>query len=52
MLVHGIDRLVRNLQDLQSIVGALNAKGCAVEFQAEGLCFRSGTENAFDRLQL
>ncbi|MCQ2443899.1 MAG: recombinase family protein [Mailhella sp.] len=37
--VHSIDRLARNLADLQSMVEDLNAKGIAVRFHKEQLVF-------------
>lgn len=37
--VHSIDRLARNLADLQRMVEDLNAKGIAVHFHKEGLTF-------------
>lgn len=37
--VHSIDRLARNLADLQALVARINAKGVAVQFHKEGLTF-------------
>ncbi|WP_018125241.1 recombinase family protein [Desulfovibrio oxyclinae] len=42
--VHSIDRLARNLQDLESIVNTLNGKGVHVHFHKEGLTF-TGEDN-------
>ena len=46
--VHSIDRLARNLADLEKIVSTLTAKGVEVRFHKEGLTFRS---NANDPMQ-
>jgi DNA invertase Pin-like site-specific DNA recombinase len=40
--VHSIDRLARNLQDLQGIIGDLNGRGVAITFHTEGLTFYAG----------
>ena len=40
--VHSIDRLARNLQDLQGIIGDLNGRGVAITFHSEGLTFYAG----------
>lgn len=47
--VHSIDRLARNLQDLEAIVQELNAKGVTIQFHTEGLTF-SGEENPIQQL--
>ena len=41
--VHSIDRLARNLKDLQSIVEKLTDKGISVHFHKEHLIFESNT---------
>jgi DNA invertase Pin-like site-specific DNA recombinase len=41
--VHSIDRLARNLKDLQTIVETLTKKGVAVNFHKEHLVFESNT---------
>ncbi|MDA8821603.1 recombinase family protein [Planktomarina temperata] len=41
VLVHSIDRLARDLRDLQSIITTLNEKGVSIEFISERLVFRS-----------
>jgi len=41
--VHSIDRLARNLKDLQSIVETLTKKGVSVNFHKEHLVFESNT---------
>ena len=47
--VHSIDRLARNLTDLETIVHDLMSKGVAVHFHKENLIF-SGQEGAMQRL--
>lgn len=42
--VHSIDRLARNLRDLEQIVSDLNGKGVVVQFHKEGLTF-TGEDN-------
>lgn len=49
--VHSIDRLARNLKDLQQIVEELNRKGVTVIFHKEKLTF-SGSDDPFQKLQL
>lgn len=41
VVVHSLDRLARNLDDLRRIVQQLTAKGITVEFVKEGLTFTS-----------
>lgn len=43
--VHSIDRLARNLIDLQKIVSELNAKGISIVFHKENLKFICGEAN-------
>jgi len=40
VLVHSMDRLARNLDDLRSIVQGLTKRGVVVEFIKENLCFK------------
>ncbi|BCS87132.1 recombinase family protein [Pseudodesulfovibrio sediminis] len=47
--VHSIDRLARNLQDLQSIVEGLNERGVTVKFHTENLTF-TGDESPMQKL--
>jgi DNA invertase Pin-like site-specific DNA recombinase len=47
--VHSIDRLARNLVDLQQIVEELNSRGVAVVFHKENLTF-SGETNPMQKL--
>lgn len=47
--VHSIDRLARNLEDLQRLVRQLSGKGVVVRFHKEGLTFR-GDEDPMQKL--
>lgn len=47
--VHSIDRLARNLEDLQRLVRQLTSKGVVVRFHKEGLTFR-GDEDPMQKL--
>lgn len=49
--VHSIDRLARNLIDLQQIVDELISKQVSLKFHKEGLLF-DGSDSPFQRLQL
>ena len=49
--VHSIDRLARNLKDLQSLVEDLTERGVTIQFHKENLTF-TGTENPMQRLML
>lgn len=51
VVVHSMDRLARNLDDLRSIVKELNAKGAVVQFVKEGLIF-TGDDSAMSKLLL
>lgn len=48
--VHSIDRLARNLCDLQSIVSRINAKGVTVQFHKENLIFSSDSSSPMNNL--
>ncbi|WP_370652409.1 recombinase family protein [Aquabacterium sp.] len=50
--VHSIDRLARNLVDLQTIVSHLNGKGVLVVFHKENLTFTGSNENPRNKLML
>ena len=50
--VHSIDRLARNLQDLQHIVQTLTDKGVTVVFHKENLTFSGGTSDPMKTLML
>ncbi len=52
VLVHSIDRLARDLRDLQQIIQELNDKQVTVRFLSEGLSFSSDQDDAFAKLQL
>ena len=52
VIVHSIDRLARDLRDLQGIIETLNGKGVSVEFISEGLRFGGAENDAFATLQL
>ncbi|WP_425556985.1 recombinase family protein [Frondihabitans cladoniiphilus] len=45
VLIHSMDRLARNLDDLKQIIGRLTKKGVRVEFVKEALTF-TGDDNA------
>lgn len=48
--VYSIDRLARNLADLQRLVEAFNQKGVTVAFKKEGLTFSANNDNAMNKL--
>lgn len=50
--VFSIDRLARDLRDLQSIIQKLTDKGVSISFLSERLTFTGDTDDAFSRLQL
>lgn len=52
VIVFSIDRLARDLRDLQSIIQMLNDKGVTITFLSERLTFTGDTDDAFSRLQL
>ena len=49
--VHSIDRLARNLKDLQTLVGGLTERGVAIRFHKENLTF-TGDSNPMQTLML
>ncbi|MCG7869435.1 MAG: recombinase family protein [Candidatus Thiodiazotropha taylori] len=49
--IHSIDRLARNLSDLQQIVDELTSQGVTVQFHKESLTF-SGSNDPMQRLML
>jgi DNA invertase Pin-like site-specific DNA recombinase len=51
LVVHSMDRLARNLDDLRKIVLGLTGRGVAVEFEKERLTF-SGEDSAMSNLLL
>lgn len=52
VIIWAIDRLARDLRDLQTIVTKLNEVGVTVRFLSEGLTFKPGNADPFARLQL
>ena len=52
VIVWSIDRLARDLRDLQDIIQRLNDKGVSVSFLKEKLTFSGDADDAFARLQL
>lgn len=52
IVVYSIDRLARDLRDLQEIISTLNEKGVAVTFLCERLTFYADADDAFAKLQL
>lgn len=52
VVVFSIDRLARDLRDLQSIIQNLNDKGVSISFLSERLMFTGDSDDAFSRLQL
>lgn len=51
LVVHSMDRLARNLDDLRKIVLGLTRRGVVVEFEKESLTF-TGDDNAMSNLLL
>lgn len=51
LVVHSMDRLARNLDDLRKIVSDLTGRGVQVQFMREGLVF-SGEDSAMSKLLL
>ena len=52
VVVYSIDRLARDLRDLQSIITQLNDKGVSIQFLSERLVFNGSSDDAFAKLQL
>lgn len=52
VVVYSIDRLARDLRDLQSIITQLNDKGVSIQFLSERLVFSGSSDDAFAKLQL
>ena len=48
--VHSIDRLARNLMDLDKLVKQIAAKGCSIKFYKENLTFGNGNDTAISTL--
>ena len=51
VIVHSMDRLARNLEDLRRIVRSLTEKGVRIEFIKEGLSF-TGDDSPMAKLML
>jgi DNA invertase Pin-like site-specific DNA recombinase len=51
LVVHSMDRLARNMRDLQNLVADLNARNIAVEFAKEHLAF-TGEDSPMSKLML
>ena len=49
--VHSIDRLARNLHDLESLIEQINSKGASITFVTESLTFKSN-EDPMKKLML
>ena len=52
VVVHSMDRLARNLDDLRSVVQKLTGKGARVEFVKEGLVFTGEEDSPMANLML
>ena len=52
VIVYSIDRLARDLRDLQAIIQTLTDKGVTISFISEKLTFSGDNDDAFSRLQL
>ena len=52
VVVYSIDRLARNLRDLQQIIEELNNKEVTITFLSERLSFNADRSDAFAKLQL
>ena len=50
--IHSIDRLARNLMDLQKIVTDLNSKSISITFHKENLTFTGNGDNPMNKLML
>ena len=50
--VHSIDRLARDLRDLQSIITQINDKGASITFLSESLTFSAKVDDPLAKLQL
>lgn len=52
VVVYSIDRLARDLRDLQDIIAKLNTDSVSIRFISENLKFSADTEDALAKLQL
>jgi DNA invertase Pin-like site-specific DNA recombinase len=51
LVIHSMDRLARNLDDLRKIVTELTARGVQIQFMKEGMLF-TGDDTALSKLML
>jgi DNA invertase Pin-like site-specific DNA recombinase len=52
VIVHSINRLARDLRDLQDIIEKINGKGASISFQTEKLTFKADKADPIATLQL
>lgn len=52
VVVWSIDRLARDLRDLQDIISTLTGKGVSISFVSENLTFSADQDDPFSQLQL
>jgi len=52
VVVYSIDRLARDLRDLQDIISQVTEKGATIKFLTEGLSFSADADDPFAQLQL
>lgn len=52
LVVHSMDRLARNMRDLQNLVAELNARNITVEFVKENLSFSGEVDSPMSKLML
>lgn len=52
IVCYSIDRLARNLSDLQNIIKTVNEKGVSIRFISERLTFSADNDDPFAKLQL
>ncbi|WP_218131722.1 recombinase family protein [Nitrosospira multiformis] len=45
LIVHSMDRLARNIEDMLRLVGEMNNKGVLVQFVKENMSFAAGSED-------
>ena len=50
--IYSIDRLARDLRDLQDIINKINEKGATISFVSERLTFSSNSDDPIAKLQL
>ena len=50
--IHSIDRLARDLRDLQDIINKINDKGATISFVSERLTFSSTSDDPIAKLQI